>query len=45
MKASSKFAGRAHNAFHLHPLNATFSLIASMILTLLVVLLMALSAK
>lgn len=44
MKPLHKFAGR-ESTFHLHPLNATFSLIVSVVLTLLIVLVLTLSAK
>lgn len=39
------FRGRGDGSFRMHPMNAMFSFVASFVLTILIVLLIALSAK
>lgn len=45
MKTFAHFRGHDGRFFHVHPLNTTFSLIASLLLALLVILLFTLSAR
>ncbi|HZP17171.1 MAG TPA: hypothetical protein VFB00_04345 [Terriglobales bacterium] len=45
MKTFAHLERHGNSHFHMHPLNATFSLIASLVLAMLVVLLFAISAK
>jgi len=45
MRTFTHFRGRGDRSFRLHPMNAMFLLIASFVLTIFIVLLVALSAK
>ena len=45
MKTLIHFSGHGDSYFHAHPLHATFSLIASFVLAVLVVLMLVLSAR
>lgn len=45
MRTFTHFRGRGDGSFRMRPMNAMFSLIASFVLTILIVLLIALSSK